>query len=185
MSHSRCVVLAIASCILSATARPLGMRFGMDNYHPHQLSATDSAPASYVDQAKDHFSTQSGSWKQAYYVNDTYFTPGSNAPIFLCVGGEGPALDATAVSGSVHCNIAVEWLAETKALMLAVEHRYYGNMTGTIDHSLLTLSVYFCSALATIHTAVAAIYSSPYTALTRLNLCFYTGIGTTVEHERM
>merc|ERR1711865_1252936 len=122
----RCVVLAIASCVLSATARPLGMRFGMDNHHPHQLSATDSAPASYVDQPKDHFSTQSGSWKQAYYVNDTYFTPGPDAPVFLCVGGEGPALDATAVSGSVHCNIAVEWLAETKALMLAVEHRYYG-----------------------------------------------------------
>ena len=27
---------------------------------------------------------------------------------------------------SAHCNNAVEWLPETKALMFAVEHRYYG-----------------------------------------------------------
>jgi len=26
----------------------------------------------------------------------------------------------------VHCNVAVEWLAEKKALMFALEHRYYG-----------------------------------------------------------
>ena len=32
----------------------------------------------------------------------------------------------TAVTGSVHCNVAVEFLPESKALMFAVEHRYYG-----------------------------------------------------------
>ena len=48
-------------------------------------------------------------------MNDTFWQPGSAAPIFLCVGGEGPALDASAVQNSVHCSIAVEWLQKTKA----------------------------------------------------------------------
>lgn len=39
---------------------------------------------------------------------------------------EGPPIDGSVVVDSVHCNNAVEWLPETKALMLAVEHRYYG-----------------------------------------------------------
>ena len=59
-------------------------------------------------------------------MNDTFFVPGSNAPVFLCVGGEGPPLDGSVVVASVHCNVAVEWLPATGALMLAVEHRYYG-----------------------------------------------------------
>ena len=63
---------------------------------------------------------------QAYYVNDTFWKPGSDAPVFVCVGGEGPPIDGSAVVSSVHCNVAVEWLQETGALMFAVEHRYYG-----------------------------------------------------------
>merc|ERR1719271_1746071 len=59
-------------------------------------------------------------------MNDTFWRPGSDAPVFLCVGGEGPPLDGSAVVSSVHCNIAVEWLAETGALMFALEHRFYG-----------------------------------------------------------
>jgi len=81
----------------------------------------------YVTQKQDNFDpANSNRWSQAYYVNDTFWTPGSDAPIFLCVGGEGPPIDGSAVVNSVHCNIAVEWLQEKKALMFALEHRYYG-----------------------------------------------------------
>lgn len=65
-------------------------------------------------------------WNQAYYVNDTFWVPGSDAPVFVCVGGEGPALTGAAVVDSEHCSVASQWLSETKALMFAVEHRYYG-----------------------------------------------------------
>ena len=41
-------------------------------------------------------------------------------------GGEGPPLDASVVRSSPHCNVAVEFLSETQALMVALEHRYYG-----------------------------------------------------------
>jgi len=81
----------------------------------------------FVTQRLDHFDgANPATWQQAFYVNDTFFKPGSSAPVFLCVGGEGPPLDASAVAGSVHCNVAVEWLQSTGALMFALEHRYYG-----------------------------------------------------------
>ena len=59
-------------------------------------------------------------------MNATFWEKGSDAPVFLCVGGEGPPLDGSVVVASPHCNVAVEWLKETKAIMFAVEHRYYG-----------------------------------------------------------
>lgn len=80
----------------------------------------------YVEQPQDHFDkTNTNTWQQAFYVNDKYWKgPQSEAPIFICVGGEGPPLDGSVVVDSVHCNVAVEWLPETGALMLALEHRY-------------------------------------------------------------
>jgi len=81
----------------------------------------------FVTQRQDHFDGSNiATWQQAFYVNDSFWTPGSDAPVFLCVGGEGPPLDGTAVVRSVHCNVAVEMLPETHALMFALEHRYYG-----------------------------------------------------------
>lgn len=94
-----------------------GMKTSLSNY----------PSARYVTQPRDHFdSSDTKTWQQAYYVNDTFWVPGSDAPVFVCVGGEGPPIDGSAVQNSVHCNVAVEWLAENKALMFAVEHRYYG-----------------------------------------------------------
>mmetsp|Transcript_17151 Transcript_17151/g.33606 ORF Transcript_17151/g.33606 Transcript_17151/m.33606 type:complete len:488 (-) Transcript_17151:124-1587(-) len=77
---------------------------------------------------QDHFDGSNDNlWQQEYFVNDTFWKgPSSGAPVFLCVGGEGPALDDSVTSASVHCNDAVEWLEETGALFLALQHRYYG-----------------------------------------------------------
>ena len=58
-----------------------------------------------------------------YYVNDTFYKGDSDAPVYLCVGGEGPPLDGSVVVSSVHCNVAVEALADTNAIMFALEHR--------------------------------------------------------------
>ncbi|EGD81876.1 thymus specific serine peptidase [Salpingoeca rosetta] len=84
-------------------------------------------PARYFTQWQDHFDgTNVNTWQQAYYVNDTFWKGDANAPVFLCVGGEGPPIDGSVVVSSVHCNGAVEMLPETGAIMFAVEHRYYG-----------------------------------------------------------
>jgi serine protease 16 len=99
----------------------------MERHAPGMLRDPVGPPPRFFTQDQDHFDgSNSNTWQQAYYVNDTFFVPGSDAPVFLCVGGEGPALDGTAVVSSVHCNDAVEFLQETGALMFALEHRYYG-----------------------------------------------------------
>lgn len=96
-----------------------------------EVSASRGAvPSSlrFVEQRQDHFDgTNDNTWNQAYYVNDTFWKgAASGAPVFLCVGGEGPPLTPAVVVNSVHCSIAAEWLQETGALMFALEHRYYG-----------------------------------------------------------
>jgi serine protease 16 len=84
------------------------------------------AGAEYVAQRVDHFDPLSAArWPQPLFVNDTFWRRGSRSPVFLCLGGEGPPLDGSAVRASVHCNDAVELLSETGALMIALEHRYY------------------------------------------------------------
>jgi serine protease 16 len=102
---------------------------GLYQQKQSQLAVEDPVyPAPrYFSQDQDHFDgTNVNTWLQAYYVNDTFWTPGSDAPVFLCVGGEGPPLDGSVVVSSLHCNDAVELLPRTGALMLALEHRYYG-----------------------------------------------------------
>jgi serine protease 16 len=104
----------------------------MEDPNSHALVSTavgDEWPAArYLTQRQDNFDgSNTNTWQQAYYVNDTYWRGASSgAPVFLCVGGEGPALDGSAVVSSVHCNDAVEWMNATGAIMFAVEHRYYG-----------------------------------------------------------
>lgn len=99
----------------------------MDSAPPPQLRLGRVPAASYVLQRQDHIDEDNTkTWSQAFYVNDTFWVPQSEAPIFLCIGGEGPSLDGSAVVASVHCNVAVEWLQEKSALMFALEHRYYG-----------------------------------------------------------
>lgn len=119
--------LVLLAFMASAMARS-SMQWIMDNPSPTNLLTAGSQPsARFVTQPQDHFDTANGNtWQQAYYVNDSFWTPGSDAPIFLCVGGEGPPLDGSAVTSSVHCNVAVEWLSSKKACMFALEHRYYG-----------------------------------------------------------
>ena len=119
----------LSSLVVCASAPP--RLHTLTSTPSHLLRAPPSSklgpPPRYVTQPRDHFdASDTKTWQQAYYVNDTFFVPGSNAPVFLCVGGEGPPLDGSVVVASVHCNVAVEWLPATGALMLAVEHRYYG-----------------------------------------------------------
>ena len=91
------------------------------------LQGSASGPF-YFPQRQNHFDgSNANRWEQEYFVNDTFWKgPGSNAPVFLCVGGEGPAFSTAVAVDSVHCSNAVDWLPEVGALFLAVQHRYYG-----------------------------------------------------------
>jgi len=88
--------------------------------------------AKEIVQDLDHFNRQvSVTFKQRYFLNDTFWTGSSSgAPVFLCVGGEGPPLDWTVLVSSVHCNDMVELAPKYGALMVALvryQHLCYIN----------------------------------------------------------
>ena len=120
----------------------------------------------WVTQPLDHFDRlETRTWKQRYFANDAHWTKrrqrshdhdqassdrasdrafsssGSPAPlVFLCVGGEGPAFDPTVVTtGGPHCALAVEMAASRGALILALEHRFYGPSQPTGDLTVASL----------------------------------------------
>jgi pimeloyl-ACP methyl ester carboxylesterase len=89
----------------------------------------------YFDQLTDHFNpampASERSWQQKYFVNDTNFSAGTSKVAFLIIGGEGPLSDRY-VSNAF---ISGEWAEEMGALLVAVEHRYYGESYPVEDTS--------------------------------------------------
>jgi hypothetical protein len=56
---------------------------------------------------------------QRYFVNDTFYQPGG--PIFLMIGGEGPANPIWMVEGTW-----IQYAQRFGAICVMLEHRYYG-----------------------------------------------------------
>jgi len=92
----------------------------------------------FFTQNLDHFDRQNlETFEHRYFVNESYWKPEDpTSPVFLCVGGEGPPLNWEVLVSSDHCNDMVELAASTGALLLALEHRYYG--LSIPNHSLET-----------------------------------------------
>ncbi|XP_028319763.1 thymus-specific serine protease [Gouania willdenowi] len=84
----------------------------------------------WFTQKLDHFNgADSRQWKQRYFVNDVFYKPGG--PVFLMIGGEGPANPAWMKQGT--------WLTYAQklgALCLMLEHRFYGKSHPTLDLSI-------------------------------------------------
>jgi thymus-specific serine protease len=134
-------------------------------YDSLPLSNYQGSPFDYfMDQQVDHFDrSNNNTFQQRYFVNTTYWKgPDSGAPVFLCVGGEGPPLDYLVLVSSVHCNDMVELAPKHGALLLALEHRFYGPSTPNNDLSSENL-VYLNSEqalgdIASFHSHISAEY---------------------------
>lgn len=114
----------------------------------HTLATTapqDDGGGHFFDQLVDHFAPGGArnTWRQQYFVNDTFWeAAGRNGPVFVCVGGEGPPLlSSVVVTGDQHCADAVATAARVGALLLALEHRFYGKSVPTSDLSTRSLSL--------------------------------------------
>ena len=87
----------------------------------------DTRFARTVETRLDHFDRENtNTFEQRYFLNDTFWKGNADSPVFLCVGGEGPPLDWKVLVSSVHCNDMTELASQVGALMVALEHRYYG-----------------------------------------------------------
>ena len=108
-------------------------------------------PAQWFEQTLDHFHpTDDRSWKQRYFINDTFYEEGG--PVFLMIGGEGPANPIWMVTGSW-----IDYAKEHKAICFQLEHRFYGESHPTEDMSVKNL-LYLTStqALADLATFISA-----------------------------
>jgi serine protease 16 len=136
--------------------------------HTSEYTQSDDRTESFFVQKLDHFNRQvNGTFKQRYFINDTHWSEESkkNPIVFLCVGGEGPPLDRTVLSASVHCNDMVELAPKYGALMFALEHRYYGPSDPFGDFATANLqwlnSEQALGDIASFHTFASEKFSLP------------------------
>ncbi|XP_074534899.1 thymus-specific serine protease [Halichoeres trimaculatus] len=94
-----------------------------------ETSPGDVSEEQWFTQKLDHYNgADSREWKQRYFVNDSFYKVGG--PVFLMIGGEGPANPAWMQTGT--------WLTYAEklgALCLMLEHRFYGKSHPTEDLS--------------------------------------------------
>lgn len=120
-------IAAFLACALQlhsycASSLPLGRTVLRQ---PSELRTSEGSEEGYLTQTLDHFdATSTATFQQRFFVNASFFA--GDGPVFLCVGGEGPALSEDVLSNSVHCNDMTELAPRAGALMFALEHRYYG-----------------------------------------------------------
>eukprot|EP01013_Petalomonas_cantuscygni_P018012 TRINITY_DN35320_c0_g1_i1.p1 TRINITY_DN35320_c0_g1~~TRINITY_DN35320_c0_g1_i1.p1 ORF type:complete len:513 (-),score=82.62 TRINITY_DN35320_c0_g1_i1:265-1803(-) len=99
------------------------------------LSSSGDLPEQWFVQRRDHFDAQDDqTWRQRYFVNDTFYDPARGGPVFFELGGEG-AISAGYVVGSQMSIYA----SHENALLVALEHRFYGKSQPTGDLALDSL----------------------------------------------
>ncbi|KAF0716287.1 Aste57867_2915 [Aphanomyces stellatus] len=90
----------------------------------------------FEGQLLDHTdATNNKTWKQRYHVNKDYFG-GANSPVFLYINGEGAADASTPSSPNFFMN---ELAQKYKAIIVSLEHRFYGSSQPTGDLTLESL----------------------------------------------
>ncbi|KAG0229149.1 hypothetical protein BGW42_001764 [Actinomortierella wolfii] len=86
---------------------------------PSSLSSSSSSPTSTTPFSQPS-ATHQTTFRQLYFVNDEHYRPGG--PILLWVGGESPLHSMFLNRGLLY-----ELAKETNGLLVALEHRFYGN----------------------------------------------------------
>eukprot|EP00760_Papus_ankaliazontas_P020757 PhM_4_TR18501/c0_g1_i1/m.56639 len=102
----------------------------------HHASIYFNTTVNIFQQLVDHANPKRGTFEQRYWIDTTYWNP-TVGPIFLYISGEGPA------SGSPR-GFITEVASNASALLVTLEHRYYGKSLPaplTDKQTLRTLNV--------------------------------------------
>jgi len=128
--------------------------FSNKNFGVVSSEKRDTLPAEWFTQRLDHFDWQEQRvWKQRYFTNTNFWNPNKKGPIFLQVGGEGAISDGYVI----YTEMAVNYGKRYGALLLVLEHRFYGESKPLPD--LSTPNLRFLSsqqALADLSTFIEA-----------------------------
>ena len=101
------------------------MKNGEDALLVESGPVTNDDPVYWFTQRNDHFSKSDiSTWNQQYLLNTTLWG-GAGYPIFVDLGGEGP-LSTNTLSGKY---VFSEYAVKAKAMLVAIEHRFYGKST--------------------------------------------------------
>jgi len=151
MIASFCILVVLMACVEARLRSPM-----VNKHRRLQLEkwatpnkAIKGPPKQWFTQTLDHFNAQdSRTWQQRYYVNDSFYNAGTGGPIFLQIGGEGAI-------GSYYVTELefVVYAQEMNALVVALEHRFYGESHPLPDMATSNL-VYLSSQQALADAAV-------------------------------
>ncbi|XP_059055220.1 putative serine protease K12H4.7 isoform X1 [Achroia grisella] len=129
------IIFEASYSVLSTKRFRLGRGNGGNLGAPGGYDGEPLPPARWFKQKLDHSTpTNVQLWKQRYYINDTFFDYDNQGPVFLMIGGEGPADPRWMVRGAW-----IEYAQKFKALCINLEHRYYGESHPTEDLSTKNL----------------------------------------------
>ncbi|GAM26864.1 hypothetical protein SAMD00019534_100390, partial [Acytostelium subglobosum LB1] len=142
------VMLTTGGCVMSFTheldmedvldyENNVGPKVAIETDLDDEWSTNSGDQAQWFTQTVDHFSFHSDTFQQQYYVNDTFWDREMAGPIFLIIGGENP-ITSKYVTGQFVIN---DYAREHGALLLAIEHRFYGKSIPTPDLSTPNLDL--------------------------------------------
>ena len=117
------LLLAVYKC--SGWRRPLLLHGRLEHgmLPPPQVerSAGMVGEEQWFAQQLDHFDSQNDmTWQQRYFVNESHWTNRANGPVFLMLGGEGPADPIWLATNTDIMRNAEKY----GALAIMIEHRY-------------------------------------------------------------
>lgn len=129
----RVAVFALSAAAVAAVPLPGLMRLREAHLEKTRSGATGVAPPpdQFYDQVLDHYSVDEAStatWNQRFWTNEQYWK--GSGPLFVYVEGEGAGSPYDVLSGQ-----HVELAANHSALIIALEHRFYGASIPTSDMS--------------------------------------------------
>lgn len=147
------VLLHFCNVVYGGRDFRLGRSKGGNLGAPGGYEGESLPPAQWFKQKLDHSSPSDlRSWKQRYFVNDTFYNFNNQGPVFLMIGGEGPADPRWMVKGAW-----IDYAKKFNALCINLEHRYYGESHPTEDISVKNLQYLSSSqALADLANFISA-----------------------------